>query len=104
MSEPVTYVLAMLGGVALSAVFFGGLWWTVRKGLVSRRPAVWFFVSLLLRLGIVLTGLYWVSGGQLKPLLACLLGFILARPGVLWLTRLTLEKRPSQRKEAGHAP
>lgn len=104
MSDSLVYFLAILAGVGLSAVFFGGLWWTVRKGLTSPHPALWFLGSLLLRVSIVLTALYWISGGQLKRLLACLLGFILARPGVIWLTRMAVKKQSSHEKEAGHAP
>ena len=37
-----TLVLAWVAGVVLGAIFFGGLWWTVRKGVSSKRPALWF--------------------------------------------------------------
>ena len=33
MSEPLMWVLAAAMGCVLGAVFFGGLWWTVRKGV-----------------------------------------------------------------------
>ncbi len=79
MSEPVMLVLAGIAGVLLGAIFFGGLWWTVRKGLSSRRPSLWFLGSLLLRTGIVLAGFYLISDGRWKRLLACLLGFFIAR-------------------------
>ena len=49
MNEVLTLALALLAGVALGAVFFGGLWWTVRKGVSSKHPALWFLGSLLLR-------------------------------------------------------
>ena len=45
-------------GLVLGAVFFGGLWWTVRKGVASPRPALWFVGSMLLRTGVVLAGFY----------------------------------------------
>ena len=32
MNEALTLVLAWLAGGVLGAIFFGGLWWTVRKG------------------------------------------------------------------------
>ena len=50
--------------------FFGGLWWTVRKSLVSSQPAVWVFCSLLLRMGVTMTGFYFVSGADWQRLLA----------------------------------
>ena len=94
MNEALTLVLAWLVGGVLGAVFFGGLWWTVRRGLSSRRPALWFLGSLLVRMTIALTGFYFTSGGHWERLLACLLGFVLARPIVTWLTT----------RETRHAP
>ena len=104
MNEPLTLALAGLAGSGLGTLFFGGLWWTVRKGATANQPALWFFSSLLLRMGIALTGFYVVSGGHLGRLLACLAGFTLARLVVTWLTRSseTGPTRPS--REAGHAP
>ena len=103
MSEPLTLVLAGLAGGGLGAIFFGGLWWTVRKGVSANQPALWFLGSLLLRMGIALAGFYVVSGGHLERLLACLVGFALARPVVTWLTRPS-ETPDTTAREAGHAP
>ena len=38
-----------VAGALLGAFFFGGLWWTVQKGVTSEQPALWFLGSLLLR-------------------------------------------------------
>ncbi|MHB8898504.1 MAG: N-ATPase subunit AtpR [Thermoguttaceae bacterium] len=104
MNEAPTLVLAWVAGVLLGTVFFGGLWWTVRKGVSSQRPALWFFGSLLLRVSIVLAGLYLVSGGHWERLLACLLGFVIARFLVIRLSRPPVEHHNSPAKEANHAP
>ena len=90
MNEHLALVLAWLAGCGLGTLFFGGLWWTVRKGISSKRPALWFSGSLLLRMGIVLAGFTLVSGGHWKRLLACLLGFVIARFGVNLLVRSRL--------------
>lgn len=105
MNEALTLVLACVAGAALGTIFFGGLWWTVRKSVASRQPALWVFGSLLLRMGVALTGFYFVSGGQWKPLMACILGFFIVRLAVTWLTRLPVKnpKVPPARK-ASHAP
>ena len=62
MNEPLSLASALGAGVLLGALFFGGLWWTVREGLSSKRVAMWFLGSLLLRMGVTLAGFYVVSG------------------------------------------
>ena len=86
MNSVSTLFLAALFGASLGAFFFGGLWWTVKKGLTSNHPALWFLGSTLIRTGFVLAGFFVVAAGDWKKLLACLLGFITAR---LFVTRLT---------------
>ena len=104
MNETLTLVLALVAGGVLGAIFFGGLWWTVRKGLSSKLPAIWFSGSLLLRLSIALAGFYLVSAGHWERLLLCLLGFVMARLVVMWLTRSSGESPTHPAQEAGHAP
>ncbi len=87
MPEILTLTLSWLAGGALGASFFGGLWWTVKKSVSSRRPALWLFGSLLVRMSILLVGLYFVSGRDWSRLLSCLLGLMLARAVVTGLTR-----------------
>jgi len=104
MNETLTLALAWVTGGVLGTIFFGGLWWTIRKGVSSKQPAPWFFGSLLLRMSIALTGFYFVSGGHWDRLLACLLGFVIARFIVTRLTGPPVEHHNSPAKEAGHAP
>ena len=103
MNETLTLVLAWVAGLGLGAVFFGGLWWTIRKGVSSRQPALWFFGSLLLRMSVALAGFYFVSGGDWERLLVCLLGFVMARFIVTRLTSPPIEHDNSPAKEASHA-
>ena len=79
MSETLTLLLIFMAGLLLGLLFFGGLWWTVRKGLSATRPASWFIGSLVLRTLIVLAGLYVVAGDDWQRLLLCLFGFMIAR-------------------------
>ncbi|MEO8159155.1 MAG: ATP synthase subunit I [Betaproteobacteria bacterium] len=104
MHEALTLVLAGTAGAALGAVFFGGLWWTVRRAAASRRPALLFFGSLLLRMSVALTGFYFVSDGHWQRLLLCLLGFVMARLVVTWLSQPAGDSRSRQAQEASHAP
>ena len=103
MNETLSLAPALVTGVLLGVMFFGGLWWTVRKGFSSKQPALWFFGSLLLRMSIALAGFYFVSGGHWERLLACLLGFVMARLIVTRLTGPPVEQPNSPAKEAGHA-
>ena len=79
MIEASALVVDVLAGGALGALFFGGLFWTVRRGLSARRPALWMFASLMLRTFIVVAGFYAVGQGDWQRLLACLAGFVGAR-------------------------
>lgn len=107
MNDPILLTMALLVGMVLGALFFGGLWWTVRRGLASPRPALWFASSLLLRLGIVLTGFYVVGGTDWRRMVACLAGFLLMRILVLRFTR-PVGARPAcdhgAQSHAGRAP
>ena len=104
MDELVTLSLALMAGLLLGAMFFGGLWWTVQKGVSAKQPALWFFVSLLLRMSIALAGFYFVSGGHWERLLVSLFGFVIARFMVRRLTVPPVEHHSGPAKEIGHAP
>jgi F1F0 ATPase subunit 2 len=104
MNEALATALAGAAGFLLGALFFAGLWWTVRKGLSSPRPALWFLGSLLLRMSLAVAGVYAVAGGRWQRLLACLLGFVLARLAVVRLTRPARLERRGPAGAASHAP
>ena len=93
MSEISTLILALLAGLLLGAMFFGGLWWTIQRGVSSKQPVVWFLGSLLLRTTIAVAGFYFISRGDWRRLLSCLLGFVLARIFIMWFTRAPSDKR-----------
>jgi F1F0 ATPase subunit 2 len=87
MSDIAPLALAFLAGLPLGAMFFGGLWWTVRYLPTSTRPGVVLAASLTLRTSVVLGGFYLVGNGHWQRLLSCLAGFLIARVFVLWLAR-----------------
>jgi F1F0 ATPase subunit 2 len=102
MNNALYLTLALSAGLGLGAFFYGGLWWTVRLGLSLRHPALLFPLSFLIRSVLTLAGFYLVSGGAWQPLLASLLGFMVAR---LPLSLLTGNAPDASRSEgAGHAP
>ena len=104
MNETLSLALAPLAGAVLGAIFFGGLWWTIRKGVSSSQPALWFFGSLLLRMALVLVGFYVVSGTRWERLVSCLIGFVMARLAVMWLTQPSGDDDARPAQEVCSAP
>ncbi len=105
MSDSLALALAFLAGALLGVFFFGGLWWTVQKGVTSETPALWFVGSLLLRTGLVLVGFYLAAQGHWSRLAACLLGFVIARIIVVQrLTRAPAEEPALLEEETDIAP
>jgi F1F0 ATPase subunit 2 len=103
MNDGLMLMLAWAAGGVLGGAFFGGLWWTVRKGVASPYPALWFGGSLLLRVSVVLAGFYVVSAGRWPRTLVCLLGFLTARFIAMRLTKPPDAIRRGPIREAGHA-
>jgi F1F0 ATPase subunit 2 len=104
MDETLTLLLAGLAGVVLGAMFFAGLWWTVRRGMSSSHPGLWFAGSLMLRTAMVLAGLYFVGDRDWRRLGMCLLGFGLARLVVMCLARAPSPTQTSRGAQISHAP
>jgi len=102
MTEVWSLVLALVTGVLLGGVFFGGLWWTVRRMGSSKRPALLMFGSFLVRNSVALGGFYLIGRGHLERLLVCLVGFVIARILVTLLTRVA-EKPTYLEQAARHA-
>lgn len=103
MIEALGAVLALVAGSALGALFFGGLWWTIRKGLTSKHPALWFSGSLFLRFTVAVGGFYCVGNNHYERLLLCLIGFTIAGLAVTWFTRQPGELiEPNQEHSHAH--
>jgi F1F0 ATPase subunit 2 len=98
-----SFISSLIAGLLLGAFFFGGLWWTVRKGIKSERVALWFFGSMLLRTGVVMLGFYLLLGDSWQRMLVGLFGFFIARLLVTRLTREAEQPRPLVQEE-DHAP
>ncbi len=104
MNDILSWILAWVAGGVLGVVFFGGLWWTVRRSMASARSALWLLGSLLLRMALVLPAFYLVAEGGWERALACLLGFVMAR-GMLIRLAGPLHRHPdAATQEADHAP
>ena len=104
MNETLMLLVASMTGLVLGAVFFGGLWWSVRQGASSKHPALWFLGSALVRMSLVLVGFYLIGREHWDRLLLCLFGFVITRFLVLRITRTPIERSSSPPKEVSHAP
>ena len=109
MNNTLLLTISFATGIFVGLIFFAGLWWTIRKGLQSKRPASLFLGSLLLRTSLVLTGFYFVVFGlhksqhelSLPRMTICLLGFLLARFFVqrqIKLQYAIIDKKPSSER------
>jgi F1F0 ATPase subunit 2 len=79
MNEFIVLTAAVAGGFFLGIVFFGGLWLTVQKSVVSKWASIWFLSSMIVRTAITLAGFYLISGGNWQRMLFSLAGFTAAR-------------------------
>jgi F1F0 ATPase subunit 2 len=78
--NPLVVIGAFLIGIALGALYFWGLWLTVRWLPVARWPGLAAMGSFLGRLAILLLGLVLIArGGRWWALLAALIGVIVGR-------------------------
>jgi F1F0 ATPase subunit 2 len=79
MNEVISLLPAFVAGVVLGVLFFGGLWLTIRIGLRSKKSALIFTASFILRMAIGLLGFYYVGANSWQKMLVCLGGFLLAK-------------------------
>ncbi len=102
MIETLVGVLSWAAGAALGATFFGGLWWTVQKGVAAKQPGLLFLGSLLLRISMVMVGFYFVAAGHWERMLLCLLGFVMAQGAATGWARWR-ERQVPVKEGASHA-
>ncbi len=102
MNEIIYMALVFTAGLVLGILFFGGLWLTVRKVVTSKRPSLWLIGSFLIRVSITLIGFYYLSQGSWKNLLISVLGFIIARSLIIYLTKSIEEKSIQLKKQTSN--
>ena len=73
------YGQMLVVGMILGAIFFGGLWITVRSATKVKRPGLLFMTSVIVRSAIVLAGIWYFAGGSAAAMATCLLGFVAFR-------------------------
>mgnify|MGYP002624667200 CR=1 FL=1 len=73
----------VLAGMGLSILYFWTLWLTVKYSLRTRHGFLLVVGSYVLRIALVLVAMILLSGGDIKKLLACFIGFLIVRFVVL---------------------
>ena len=76
--------VSFITGTILGFLFFGGLWFTIKQLPKARHPWLLFLISAISRTLITLAGFWfvgiWLSEtGRWQRMVACLLGFMIAR-------------------------
>jgi len=66
-------------GAAIGAIYFAGLWETVRKLSETNKPFRRVVLSFALRMILLISGFYLVMQGEWERLVAAMIGLILAR-------------------------
>ncbi|MDP4285223.1 MAG: ATP synthase subunit I [Bacteroidota bacterium] len=102
MNEVLNMLSALIAGVILGIIFFGGLWITTQKGLRSKRPALVFTGSFIIRMTIILVGFYFIGQNSWQKLLTCLAGFLVARVVIVRLTQKDNHSKTTLIKEVPH--
>ncbi|MEO7765843.1 MAG: ATP synthase subunit I [Ferruginibacter sp.] len=102
MNEILNIVMPFIVGLLLGVLFFGGLWFTVKKLAASKTPALLVMGSFVFRISIVMAGFYFIGLGDWKKLVACLIGFVVARTAVIHYTKSVDKKIAPIKKEAGN--
>ena len=98
MNETGSIILTLIMGILLGLFFFGGLWWTTKRAILSKSPALWFLTSLFVRLGIVIIAFYYLSRGHWERALISLLGFIIARTMIMRFTQVKGKSKPIEKE------
>lgn len=80
--NPLYIPVALISGVALAIIFYGGLWVTVRNLPTARHPVWLTLCSFWIRMLVVIVSLLVVMRGNWQYALACLGGFVIGRIGL----------------------
>ena len=75
-------------GIILGIIFFGGLYLTIGKLKDAKNPGILFVLSFLLRMAILLGGLYLISKYGFMEMVLALLGIITVKLlMIIWAKR-----------------
>lgn len=85
-------IISFLIGLFLGGIYFGGLYYSTQKFNNVKSPALFMVFSFILRMGILIIGLYYLVQSGSKNILIGLLGVILVR----FIMVFKVNKHPSK--------
>lgn len=93
------HLLAVLWGMLLGGVYFGGLWLNVKQ--IPMSPiAVWLVpLSFLIRITIVIFGIAWIGDGRPLAMIAAVAGLMITRQLVIAVVTKNLRHIEAGTKE-----
>ncbi|OUM97885.1 MAG: hypothetical protein BAA04_11395 [Firmicutes bacterium ZCTH02-B6] len=97
-------VLPLAAGAVLGLFYFGGLWWTTRFIGRVRQPALLLLGSFAVRMAVILTGFWTVTGGRIKGTATFLAAVLGARQAVLALAQAAHSGTHREAAGPGRAP
>jgi F1F0 ATPase subunit 2 len=72
-------VFSFVGGVAAGALYFSGLWYTVRQLPTTQRPVLLLIGSFTLRLALLLGAIFLFTRTHWSYVVTAVFGLLLAR-------------------------
>ncbi len=89
-------MVEFLIGIVLGGIFFGGLYWTVQRLDGIQNPSALFLVSFVVRMAILVAGLYYVSGSGYQAVLLTLLGILVIRYIMIFVINKPQDRLPKK--------
>lgn len=70
---------AFFGGMVLGLIFFGGLYWSVQRIGRVKNPGPLMLISGVVRMAVLLLGLYFLGSNDISRFLAVLAGVVVVK-------------------------
>ncbi|UJF16455.1 ATP synthase subunit I [Jeotgalibaca sp. MA1X17-3] len=72
-------IVSFLIGLLIGILYFGGLYYTTQKFNHVKSPGLFMILSFIFRMGILLTGLYYLAQAGFKNILLGFLAIMIVR-------------------------
>lgn len=79
MTTPAQFIAGGIVGAVASLIYFGGLWWTVRRLPTASNPSMVYLGSFLFRLAALMVGGYFLMQFGLPMFATAFVTFVVVR-------------------------